>query len=272
VARRSSRSGPVSPRGLPAWVSVLGIAAILGLAGVGGWLAWRQVRADAVDQTTLCPTEGATGSLAILLDLTDPLGTTQSITLRSEVERLVVESQRGTLVSLGRVSDNPEELGAAYVLCRPMTGAEGGEWLRNPTQLDRQFQERFLKPFQAELDGMLDAQEAKQSPIMEGLQALLAGTGAAGVKVLGPRQIVIVSDLLQHSDAFSFYRGDDWGKFERSPDFPRLAKNLDKVEVTIFRVPRPAAKVDMTAVDDFWVRYLQAQGVATVHVESLGDL
>ena len=48
---------------------------------------------------------------------------------------------------------------------------------------------------------MLDAREATQSPIMEGLQALLAGTGAAGVKVKGPRRIVIVSDLLQHSEA-----------------------------------------------------------------------
>ena len=126
MARQTSRSGPVRRRhGLPVWASVLGIAAILGLTGVGGWLAWRQVRADAVDLATLCPTGGATGSLAILLDLTDPLGATQSITLRSELERMVVESPRGTLVSLGRVSDEPGDLGAAYVLCRPMTGAEG---------------------------------------------------------------------------------------------------------------------------------------------------
>ena len=63
----------------------------------------------------------------------------------------MVESPRGTLVSLGRVSDQPDELGAAYALCRPMTGAEGGEWTRNPTQLDRRFQDGFLAPFQAEL-------------------------------------------------------------------------------------------------------------------------
>ena len=218
------------------------------------------------------PAGGATGSLAILLDLTDPLGATQSIALRSELERMVVESPRGTLVSLGRVSDDPQDLGATYLLCRPMTGAEGGEWMRNPTQLDRQFLERFLTPFRAELDGMLDAEVAMQSPIMEGLQALLAGTGAARVKIEGERQIVIVSDLIQHSDAFSFYRGDDWGKFERSPDFPRLARNLDGAKVTIFRVPRPGARVDMAAVDDFWVRYLDVQGAATVSPVPLGDL
>ena len=270
---RSARGAPVRRRdGLPGWVSVVGIVAVVGVALGGGWLMWRQVRGDAVDAASLCPAAGATGGLAILLDLTDPLGATQSINLSSELVRLVVESPRGTLVSLGRVSDRPDELGAAYAFCRPMTGAEGGEWTRNPTQLDRRFAAGFLAPFEAELAGMMDAREAAQSPIMEGLQALLAGTGAAGVKVKGPRRIVIVSDLLQHSDALSFYRGDDWESFRASPDFARLAKNLDAAEVTILRIPRPGAKVDGAAVDDFWVRYLDAQGAGRVDVEPLGDL
>ncbi len=77
---------------------------------------------------------------------------------------------------------------------------------------------------------------------------------------------------MQHSDALSFYRGEDWASFRASPDFARLAKNLDGAEVTIFRIPRTSAKVDGAAVDDFWVRYLDAQGAARVHVEPLGDL
>ena len=103
---------------------------------------------------------------------------------------------------------------------------------------------------------------------MEGLQALLAGTAPAE----GPRRIVIVSDLLQHSDALSFYRGEDWESFRASADFGRLARNLDGAEVTILRVPRPGAKVDGAAVDDFWVRYLDVQGAERVDVEPLGDL
>ena len=153
-----------------------------------------------------------------------------------------------------------------------MTGAEGGEWTRNPTQLDQRFQAGFLAPFEAELGGMLDTEEAQESPIMEGLQALLAGQRAAGVRVEGRRRIVIVSDLVQHSEALSFYRGDDWESFRASPDFARLARNLDGAEVTIVRIPRAGAKVDASAVDDFWVRYLDAQGAGRVDVEPLGDL
>ena len=87
-----------------------------------------------------------------------------------------------------------------------------------------------------------------------------------------PRRIVIVSDLVQHSEALSFYRGDDWESFRASPDFARLARNLDGAEVTIVRIPRAGAKVDASAVDDFWVRYLDAQGAGRVDVEPLGDL
>ena len=47
---------------------------------------------------------------------------------------------------------------------------------------------------------------------------------------------------------------------------------LDGVTVSVLRVPRPGARVDPGAVDDFWVRYLEAQGAAFVDVASLGDL
>jgi hypothetical protein len=40
--------------------------------------------------------------------------------------------------------------------------------------------------------------------------------------------------------------------------------------VRILRLPRPAAPT--AVVDDFWVRYLSAQGAARVAPETLGDL
>lgn len=269
--RRSGRSPARGRPGTPEWVKVIGIAALLAVAGAGGWALWRQQRGDQVD-ARLCPLDGATGSLAILLDLTDPVGATQSVALRAELERRVVESPRGTLVSLGRVSDRGDEMGATVALCRPMTGTEGGEWTRNPTQLDRRFQSGFLKPFEAALADMLDARQAKESPIMEGLQALLAGVAATGVEVAGPRQIVIVSDLIQNSEALSFYRGEDWASFKASPNYRRLARNLDGAEVILFLVPRKGGKVDPAAVEDFWVQYLDVQGAGAVKPVPLGDL
>lgn len=259
-------------RGLPIWLSVLGILALLGTAGATVWFVLRQMRSDAVDAATLCPLDGATGLTAILLDMTDPLGATQALALRAKLDALVLGSPRGTLVALGRVSDRPQDLGATFALCRPMTGREGGDAVRNSAQLDRRFQAGFLQPFHAQIAALLDAEPAKASPIMEGLQAMLSGVAALPLAEGAPRRVTIVSDLLQHSDAMSFYRGEDWGAFQASPQFARLARNLDGVAVSVLRVPRPGAKVDPGAVDDFWVRYLEAQGAASVDVASLGDL
>ncbi len=258
--------------GTPPWLAALGIFALLGVVGTGAWFAYRQVEADRVDEATLCPADGATGSLAILLDMTDPLGATQSINLRAQLSDFVMDSPRGTLVGLGRVSDQFGDLGAAFVACRPMTGAEGGDVTRNSRMLEERFQERFMKPFRAEVASLLDAEEASSSPIMEALQALLGGMRDIPTTEGSHRHVVIVSDLIQHSDAMSLFRGDDWNSFKESPSFSRLAHTLGGTDVTLIRVPRPGARVDAAAVGDFWVRYLDAQGAERVDVETLGDL
>lgn len=274
AARGRDRYGTRSRgRGMPAWLAITGIVVLLAGVGTAGWLVLRQAGRDAIDEATLCPLDGATGSLAILLDLTDPLSATQSIALRAKLDRTIDASPRGTLVALGRVSDQPDQLGAAIAICRPMTGREAGDLVRNSRQVEARYHEAFTAPLQRELAAMLDASEASQSPIMEGLQALLGGIAAMPIEDGASRQIVIVSDLLQHSEAMSFYRREDWESFRASPEFTRLARNLDGVEVTIIRVPRPDARIaDPGAVDDFWVRYLDAQGVAVVTPDVLGDL
>jgi hypothetical protein len=276
VARPAKRKDTYRPRssphGIPPRRAVAGIIGLLALTGAGFWFAFQQVRGDAIDEATLCPVGGATGSLAILLDMTDPLGATQSIVLQSKLNDLVLDSPRGTLVGLGRVSDQPGDLGAAFVACRPMTGAEGGDVTRNSRMLEERFQERFLTPFRKDVSSLLDAKEASSSPIMEALQALLGGMRAVPSKDGGPHRVVIVSDLLQHSDAMSFYRGEDWNSFRASPSYSRLAHTLAGADVSLIRVPRPGARVDAAAVDDFWVRYLEAQEAERVDVETLGDL
>lgn len=270
AGRHSSRRRP--GQGRPVWLITLGIVALLAAVGGVSWFAFRQVQADRMDAATLCPTDGAVGTLAILLDMTDPISATQSLALRAALDKMVLASPRGTLVALGRVSDEPGQTGAAFALCRPLTGAEGGDLTRNSRQVEARFQDGFVKPYRAEVGSMLESGEAKQSPIMEGLQALLAGMASLPVQDGAPHRVVIVSDLMQNSDAMSFYRGEDWQSFHASSAFGRLARNLDGTDVTLLRVPRTDSKVDAAAVDDFWVRYLETQGVGAVDPQTLGDL
>lgn len=273
ATRSAGRYGRPAREGAGAWVWWLSTAVLAALIGGGAWFAFNVSRGDAIDAATLCPPGGATGSLAVLLDLTDPLSATQAMSLRASLDGLIAEAPRGTLVSLGVVSDDPADWGAVGAVCKPMTGAEAGDLIRNSRQVGALYETRFMAPLRAELSAMLDRPQAAASPVMEGLQALLAGTAAMPVEAGAPRRVVIVSDLLQHSEAMSFYRGNDWESFRASPAFGRLARSLDGAEIVILRIPRPGANIpDPGAVDDFWVRYFDAQGAARVTPRALGDL
>jgi hypothetical protein len=271
-ARRGSRYGPSPNAGGGALLYGALIALLVAGVGFGAWAVRDMTKDDTIDSATLCPATGATGLLALLFDLTDPISTTQSLALRAFVEDRIATSPRGTLIAVGIVSDDPSALGARIAICKPMTGAEAGDLIRNSAQVERRYREAFLAPLQAELAAMLETPAASQSPIMEGLQALVAAVARFDVNPEGRRELVLVSDLAQHSEAMSFYRGDDWERFRESAAFGRLARSLEGVEVTVLRVARAIPQIDAGAVDDFWVRYFDAQGASRIDPRPLGDL
>ena len=143
---------------------------------------------------------------------------------------------------------------------------------QNATLIDQRYRTRFIEPLQGRITDLTGISGASQSPIMESLQALVAST--PGFVVFdGPRRIVIVSDLLQHSDAMSFYRGGDWDSFHASPAFQRLGSTLAGAEVALLQIPRPGEGVhDPRILDDFWARYFDVQGARLPSVKRLGDL
>lgn len=249
----------------------LSLLLLVGLV-VGGWAVIRVRQADAIDVTTLCPTDGAVGALAFLFDLTDPLSSTQASQLRTLVEKEVAASPRGSLVAVGVVDDMPEAWGARLAICKPMTGREAGGLVRNPAQVEARYRSAFIAPLESQIDAMLASEPASSSPIMEALQALMAGSAAIPLVEGAPHRLIVVSDLLQHSEAMSFYRGENWGTFVAGSAYSRLARSLEGVQVELLIAPRPNAEIDREAVDDFWVRYFEAQGADRVLPRALGDL
>ena len=133
------------------------------------------------------------------------------------------------------------------------------ELYQNPRLVTEKYEKGFRQPFAASLEKMLKAERADRSPIMESLQAALAATPGF-LDAEYPRRVIIVSDLLQHSAVFSFYRRDTWRRFQRSRDFERLARTLPGVAVKILRLPRPKAKIDPAEVEDFWANYFDQTG------------
>ena len=249
------------------------LLAAVAIACLGGafWLV-AALEEPPVDETTLCPANGPAAGTVIVLDLTDPIEPSQHALIRQRIEAVIQDSEAGTLFAVGLVRPEAAERGARVVICKPQSGADANELYENPRMIEERYVSDFQLPLEAALAEMLSSGVADSSPILESLQATLAdATGFPEASY--PRRLIIVSDLLQHSSAFSFYRGNTWQSFTESPDFRRLARNLEGVSIEVLRLPRPRARIgDWEDVDDFWVRYFEHQGVARVRLTTIGDL
>ncbi len=246
----------------------IGLLVVLGL-GVLIAVSW--LKPPEYNETTLCPKTGPGAGLVILLDLTDRIGSTQHTRLRSILEKEVAEARRNTLIAVGAVNPDPGKWGVDFALCKPQEGSAANKLYENPRLVAEKYEKDFRQPFAVNLEKMLKAELADRSPIMESLQAVLAATPGF-LDAEYPRRVIIVSDLLQHSAVFSFYRRDTWRKFQRSRDFARLARTLRGVDVQILRLPRPKAKIDPAEVGDFWANYFDQAGARSVRSRMLGDL
>jgi len=271
AGRRHPRSGRKVSLSDVVWILVI----LLVLAAVGaGLLFFLKVKdIHRIDAETLCPAAtGPTGFVVVLLDLTDTLPPSQAARLSQELEREFQRAGTGTMISVGVVSEDPVNWGAKISLCKPLQGNEANELYQNPALIEERYNKGFRSRIEATVQSMLKSETESRSPIMEGLQAVLSGTPGFAASD-APKRIIVVSDLLQHSDAVSFYRGQYWDHFASSPQYSRLSRNLGDVDVFILRLPRPDARIsDRAAVDDFWVRYFDRQGARQVGTRPLGDL
>ena len=273
MSRRPRRRRPIRRRGqTPNWVWG-GVMATAVIIAIGGVVLVQSFKGEEVDDR-LCPkASGPTAGLAVLLDLTDTLQPVQYQRLRGLLDDRIGDAKQGALIAVGAVRADATERDADFARCKPATGKKANELYQNPRMIEERYRQEFLEPFKAIVSAMLNSPAADHSPIMESLQALLVSApGFVDASYL--RRVIIVSDLIQNSEAFSFYRGDSWRRFIRSQDAERLAGRLQGVEVEICRVPRPGSKVDKAAVDDFWANYFDRAGASRVLASTcpLGDL
>ena len=267
---RRSRNRRRKQRHWPWYLAIAACALLIGATAAFFFL--KQTEISRIDRQTLCHSSGPSNVTAILLDLTDPLSVTQQARLRSIVDSLIEESDTDTMVALGVVSEDPSRWGPRFAKCRPATGENANRLYENPTLIAQDYRRKFREPIDRLLEELLQGDSENRSPIMEALQSLIAGRQELA-NASGTRRVVIVSDMLQHSDSLSFYRAQGWDHFAEQHGEQRLAKSLTDVAVEIWRIPRGGASIpDNSLVEGFWSRYFDRQGSLRPDVKSLGDL
>lgn len=269
--RKGFRTGRRSGGGV-FWYA-LGAIIALGLLGAAGFWQFKTSREMAFDTETLCPSpSGPVAMTAILFDLTDPLTKAQSNQLAQYIEQEFSSAAAGTQFTMGVVSEDAASWGATEPLCKPIMAQDASALTQNLAMVRDRYEAGFIAPMRRNLAHMTSATGANSSPIMESLQGLVADSRGF-LTFSGARKLIVVSDLLQHSDVMSFYRGDDWQSFAASHAYQRLGHTLSGAEIMLFAVPRDVERIrDPAVIEDFWLRYFDLQGAKLPRFRALGDL
>jgi hypothetical protein len=229
-----------------------------------------------IDATTLCDAKGPSAVTVVLVDATDQIRPVQRAAIDNRLARVIGDLRTNERLAIYEIRPDADMLKPLFEKCRPASADNVSDLTGNKRFAQQRFDVEFKQVLQTTLDRLMGQASAERSPIMEAIQA--AATKSLDAPDLSRdvphfrRQIVMVSDMMQFSEAGSHYEGvPDFEKFHGSPVFPKYASDLTGVDVTILYLRQDnAANVQGRAHLDFWDRWFAAQGASVDDAVPIG--
>ncbi len=266
--RRSSRRRGGSQETLALKAIAIAIVAVvlLGLGGAFWYVQGRAAQLALLDPETLCPKSGPTSQFAVLIDRTDALTEVQGEALRRQITAWADAIPKHGSFKVYEVGQSGTEGGGALLqpvvsVCNPGDGSDQSAIDSNPRMWRARYEEKFQAPIAALLQRMRLDEEARTSPILEGVQAIVVKDFGPDAPQ-GPKTLVIVSDLLQNQQGFSLYKEvPALDAFWTTPYAASVRANLTGIHAEIHLLRRMKAAARQTdALGKFWIDWLQRQG------------
>ena len=236
------------------------------------------IKPQTSDQASFCPSSrplGGDGGAHI--DTTDPLNPIQRAAVQVRLDHIVSGLRRDEEIVVYVLNPRGDPLQPAFLMCRPAKAAEVSELTGNRALAQARFDESFIPRIRAALRSSTAAGEATRSPIMAAIQAIaVSAFEPADEKAPGeavPKRLIIVSDMLENSEAGDHYRGvPDFAAYKATPAYGRMRSRLDGVGVQILYLRRDdAAGVQGVAHVDFWNRWFADQGATVDDVVAIEE-
>ncbi|MBM3359649.1 MAG: hypothetical protein FJY54_18255 [Betaproteobacteria bacterium] len=217
-----------------------------------------------------CPISGPVSVTAVLIDGTDVLSAVQQASVQLELESVrthVPQYARLEVYSIG--STDERLITPEFRKCNPLGPAgEQDKWTGNRKFAAAKWNQVFGAPLQAVFDRMIPGSEDSSSPIMQSIQSVALTAFGRITDPTIEHNLIIVSDMLEHSEASSHYKGvPDFEEFRSSPAYAKVRAELDGVMVTILYVRRDTGNnVQGAEHIAFWQRYFADQGAVLASV------
>lgn len=245
----------------------------LAVIGIGAMLALRPEPAPR-DPETMCPDAGPGRITAILVDTTDRIGPTSRADILGRLNDLVSSSQPDELMMAYETAPvaGDDLLQAPLAVCNPGDPDDTNPLIASPELIRQRLEDRFRKPLAARFEDLLNRRPAESTPLMENLQALSVTVFARPEHVEIPKRLIIVSDLMQHTEHLSFYdRQPDYDAFSRTRGADALRTDLKDVQVEVLFIQR-SEHVNALNLIGFWERWVTDQGGRFEKVDRIAGL
>ena len=255
--------GPSAGKPTSKWADWLWWGTGIGSALVLFWFLTRDQQPDF--DSDLCPTKNDPAArVVVLLDPSDSLHTVQQKSANDIVRSFVKDSiparseiRLYNVAGAGRAREG-RVVEPELRRCVPshVTGFE--RLSRNPEMENRKFEALLDR-----VDTLLAGRSDTVSPIVEAIQATSVDAFPPSTNSI-PRHMFIVSDMVQHSSALSFFRQQpDFDRFKEDSDYSTLdAETLQNTDVTVCLLARTgtAGRIQAGRLKAFWEDYFSAQG------------
>jgi hypothetical protein len=142
-------------------------------------------------------------------------------------------------------------------LCRPPS--HGNDLYENSRKITKEFYQRFLVPVSAALEESLSTEVGGRSPILETLQLVSRSQEVADG---GRKTLILVSDMLQHTEGFSHYRANrSYEEFLRSGFAGDVKADFRDWNIIVIYLRRYRDRHLQQAEHlEFWERYFHDAG------------
>ena len=211
-----------------------------------------------------CPEDGDyAAQIAILVDPSDTLTAVQE---GSGAPRLLEALDRAPETAEIRVytvgGAGRGDTSAVLRVCKPSHPDSTSSITGNPRIAARDYREKFVDPLRETMTRLLNVEGDTISPILESIQtAAVNAFQPRGANI--PRQLMIVSDMIQNSANLSFYTDPvDFGPLSRNPDYGTVRVDLSRVSVHAYLLARrgEGGRIQAGRLRVFWEDYFLDQG------------
>jgi len=235
------------------------VFALLSVAIIAGYLVLRTQASSeaALNDENLCPVDGPNAITAILLDVTDPIADITGLDLRNEFQALISSISKGSLIQVYALTEKEGELELTFTGCNPGDGQSVSEWTNNPRIAQERWEKGFQRPLDEVSQRLQNGKSGEQSPIMAAIQRInTEAFGPPAYRSL-PKTLVIASDMIEHTAAYSMYRGGPvYSKYETSPASAKFRTPLNNVSVRILEFQRPDMAFTDLDLANFWKEWI----------------